>query len=157
MHKISQFRDQYAFLSNFHRHPFLYRDIEFPTAEHAFVMEKDGNLHRFILQCQGLRLKPFTLQDYLKLLPGQAKKFGRHIVLRENWDHIRTIKMLDILIAKFAVENLKMKLLQTGTAYLEEGNAWGDTFWGVCNGRGKNHLGKLLIKVRDYYNKDLPF
>jgi predicted NAD-dependent protein-ADP-ribosyltransferase YbiA (DUF1768 family) len=33
---------------------------------------------------------------------------------------------------------------------LIEGNWWGDTYWGVCNGVGENHLGKLLMKIRDY-------
>ena len=32
---------------------------------------------------------------------------------------------------------------------LIEGNVWNDTFWGVCNGKGHNHLGKILMKVRD--------
>lgn len=38
----------------------------------------------------------------------------------------------------------------TGDAELIEGNNWGDTFWGVCNGRGENMLGKLLMEIRDY-------
>jgi len=39
-------------------------------------------------------------------------------------------------------------LLKTGTQDLVEGNTWGDTFWGVCRGKGKNHLGRLLMLVR---------
>lgn len=30
-----------------------------------------------------------------------------------------------------------------------EVNNWGDTYWGVCNGIGDNHLGKILMKIRD--------
>ena len=42
----------------------------------------------------------------------------------------------------------------TGDAELIEGNTWHDNYWGVCscskcNGRGKNRLGKLLMKVRE--------
>ena len=39
-------------------------------------------------------------------------------------------------------------LLATGKATLVEGNSWGDTFWGVCRGKGKNMLGKILMRVR---------
>ena len=40
-------------------------------------------------------------------------------------------------------------LLATGEEYLVEGNTWGDKYWGVCGGIGLNHLGKLLMQVRD--------
>lgn len=42
-----------------------------------------------------------------------------------------------------------MQLLATGTRYLEETNTWGDTYWGVCEGKGLNMLGKTLMQVRD--------
>jgi len=42
-------------------------------------------------------------------------------------------------------------LLQTGDEELIEGNKWGDRFWGVCKGKGKNNLGKILMKIRDVY------
>ncbi len=44
--------------------------------------------------------------------------------------------------------DLREKLLATGDRKLVEGNTWGDTFWGVCRGNGKNHLGKILMKIR---------
>jgi hypothetical protein len=43
---------------------------------------------------------------------------------------------------------LKQLLLATGDKELIEGNTWGDTFWGVCNGIGQNHLGKILMAKR---------
>ncbi len=30
-----------------------------------------------------------------------------------------------------------------------ERNTWNDTFWGVCKGKGENHLGILLMEIRD--------
>lgn len=36
-----------------------------------------------------------------------------------------------------------------------EGNTWGDKFWGVCDGEGENHLGKLLMEVRAELTKHL--
>jgi hypothetical protein len=44
---------------------------------------------------------------------------------------------------------LGAKLVATGDEELVEGNYWGDTFWGVCRGVGQNHLGKILMKVRE--------
>lgn len=41
------------------------------------------------------------------------------------------------------------KLLNTGDAYIEETNKWGDTFWGVSKGIGENNLGKILMGIRD--------
>ena len=38
--------------------------------------------------------------------------------------------------------------MATGDAELVEGNTWNDTYWGVCNGVGHNHLGKILMQVR---------
>lgn len=45
--------------------------------------------------------------------------------------------------------DLAQKLIATGNAYLEEGNQWGDKFWGTVNGNGENMLGKILMKERD--------
>lgn len=58
--------------------------------------------------------------------------------------------MYEICLAKFTQnENLKLKLLETEDAYLEEGNDWGDKEWGLVNGNGKNKLGKILMRIRD--------
>ncbi len=58
--------------------------------------------------------------------------------------------MTDLVSQKFANSPaLKEMLLATGDAELEEGNHWGDCFWGVCAGIGQNHLGKILMRLRD--------
>lgn len=49
--------------------------------------------------------------------------------------------------------DLKDKLIATGDEYLEEGNTWNDTYWGVCRGKGKNILGKILMRVREELKK----
>lgn len=54
-----------------------------------------------------------------------------------------------LVLLKFAQNSdLRYRLLRTGDAYLEETNNWGDKFWGVCDGEGENHLGKIIMKVR---------
>ena len=42
------------------------------------------------------------------------------------------------------------KLLDTGNAELQEGNNWGDRYWGVDlkTGYGENRLGRIIMKVR---------
>jgi predicted NAD-dependent protein-ADP-ribosyltransferase YbiA (DUF1768 family) len=56
--------------------------------------------------------------------------------------------MRSLLRQKFAHPSMRERLLATGDEELIEGNWWGDTFWGVCNGEGQNQLGKLLMRVR---------
>lgn len=57
--------------------------------------------------------------------------------------------MRELLKQKFAKEPFRTWLLNTGNEQLVEGNTWGDTFWGVCNGKGKNYLGALLMEIRE--------
>ena len=51
--------------------------------------------------------------------------------------------------------DLRSLLVATGDRELIEGNTWGDTFWGVDKntGQGENHLGRILMELRDHYNR----
>ena len=70
--------------------------------------------------------------------------------MRSDWEGVKLQVMEDLLVQKFAHAELKTQLSQTGNALLVEGNYWGDSFWGVDNRKGgQNHLGKLLMKIRD--------
>ena len=57
---------------------------------------------------------------------------------------------------KYLQESLKSKLLSTGDCLLEEGNWWGDKFWGVDikTREGENHLGKIIMQVREELRND---
>ena len=69
--------------------------------------------------------------------------------MREDWDRIKKRIMFKLVKDKFTRdETLRTKLLGTGNDLLVEDNTWGDTYWGKCNGKGKNHLGKILMRVR---------
>ena len=48
-----------------------------------------------------------------------------------------------------SIPELRTKLADTEDEELIEGNTWNDTYWGVCRGVGENHLGKLLMEVRE--------
>lgn len=73
--------------------------------------------------------------------------------LRENWEEIKLIVMRTCLRQKFATEPFRTKLLETGDQNIQEGNTWGDEFWGVnlnkSPNRGENHLGRLIMEIRD--------
>jgi predicted NAD-dependent protein-ADP-ribosyltransferase YbiA (DUF1768 family) len=80
--------------------------------------------------------------------PGQAKRAGNNLVLRPDWEEVKIPIMRELLKQKFSNRALMYKLRQT-KGELIEGNNWGDTFWGVCKGQGENHLGRLLMEIRD--------
>lgn len=131
---IKEFKGQYYFLSNYYNAEVTYNGITYKNNEAAFQAQKD----------------PKKTSSFAHLDPSQAKRKGRSVKLRHNWDKIKEQIMYEICLAKFTQnENLKLKLLETEDAYLEEGNDWGDKEWGLVNGNGKNKLGKILMKIRD--------
>ena len=136
MEVIREFIDAYAFLSNFYHSPVKYRNLIYLNAEAAFQAQKES--------CEKDK------EQYTRMNPAQAKLVGRNCNLREDWEEIKEQTMYEIVKAKFAQnEALARLLLATGDAYLEEGNWWHDTTWGVCNGVGQNKLGKILMRVRE--------
>ena len=90
--------------------------------------------------------------------PGKAKRAGKYLQLRFDWNDVKLSIMEDLVREKF-INNweLSEKLLNTKDAELIEGNCWGDTFWGMDLRHnppiGGNHLGKILMKVRDELKK----
>jgi ribA/ribD-fused uncharacterized protein len=87
--------------------------------------------------------------------PRFAKKQGRTLVLRSDWDQVRLTVMEACLQQKFQCPQLRKALLKTYPYYLEETNTWRDTYWGVCNGIGENQLGRLLMNIREAARKEL--
>lgn len=81
--------------------------------------------------------------------PALAKRMGKACPIRPDWEEIKEQTMLSCLRKKFTPGSHFAKLLlETGEQELIEENYWGDTYWGVCKGVGKNRLGVLLMKVR---------
>lgn len=134
---IDSFDNEYAFLSNFYEVPVKWEGITYPSNEHAFQAAKSLN--------PACRLEVAAAGT-----PGKAKRMGRNLQLRSDWENVKYDIMLDIVLAKFHQHlDLAEALLDTGNAELIEGNWWNDTTWGVCNGVGKNWLGKILMTVRE--------
>jgi len=135
---ITNFSKENEFLSNFYPCTIIYEDITYPTTEAAYQAAKTLN----VLERREVAAAA---------TPGLAKKMGRKLKMRMDWEDVKISVMEQCLRLKFANPELKKKLLDTGEEYLVEGNYWGDVFWGVCNGKGENHLGILLMKLREEY------
>lgn len=132
---ILEFNGKYKFLSNFYEARFTYLGKEYPTAEHAYQASKAK-----------LVVQQYWVREAVG--PGEAKRRGRKVVLRDDWEEVKLEVMYQICKAKFQNNELGKALIQTGKAKLVEGNYWHDTFWGVCNGVGSNHLGNILMRIR---------
>ena len=138
---IVEFDGQYAFLSNFYPSPFVHEGIVYPTNEHFFQAMKtlDVEIRKAIAAAP---------------TPGAAKRMGRHVSLRPDWEKIKVDVMRTGLMLKFTDAALAEKLLATGDEELIEGNFWHDNTWGSCqcdacfNIPGRNMLGMLLMELR---------
>ena len=136
MNAIKGFRGRYRWLSNFWPAEVALDGMVFGTVEGAYQAAKTLDLdHRRAIAALAK--------------PGQAKRYGRKLKVRDDWEEVKLAVMEDLLRQKFAHSDLRQKLLGTGDAYLEEKNSWHDHFWGVCDGKGENHLGRLLMKIRN--------
>jgi len=143
MNAITRFSGEYEFLSNFYPSPIIHNGLLFKTVEHAFQAEKSVDEEIW---------KVFAYEVYT---PGDAKRKGRLITMRPDWDEIKYDRMKLFVHKKFKLPPLRKFLLDTGDAHLEEGNNHGDTTWGTVNGKGRNWLGKILMEVREEKRKEM--
>lgn len=86
--------------------------------------------------------------------PQNAKTLGRQILIKPEWDFFKMDTMEQLVRNKFKNSRLRTMLRFTEKRPLIEENTWHDTFWGICicaehDGDGENHLGRILMKVRD--------
>lgn len=136
MEKIDFFRGEYDWLSNFYYSPVTINDKRYNTNEHFFQA------------CKATIKSDHELIRKAKT-PAIAKRLGRQILIREDWNKIRDEIMLKGVKEKFFQHiDLAQKLIETKNAILIEGNYWKDEYWGVYNGNGKNKLGEILMYVR---------
>ncbi len=127
-HTIHSFTGSYRFLSN-------------------FFIEPDGSHVEGEYQAHKVWPVDWRIAD---MSPSQAKRVGQALPLRHDWERIKIIVMRTLVTRKFDDHpTLALQLLNTLDAELIEGNYWNDTYWGVCRGVGENHLGKILMQVRD--------
>ena len=134
---VKEFRNKYHFLSNFFLVKINIDDFEYNSTEHYF---------------QSMKFIDPKIQEQIRNAPTPsiAKKFAKKFMRRKEWYEIRLDVMERALRVKFDIPEMREKLIATDDMYLQEGNRWKDTFWGVDlkTGKGKNHLGRLLMKIR---------
>lgn len=142
---ILTFFGEYRFLSNFWMATFSWDGVVWPHAEAAYQAAKTLDLDR--------------RQEFVRMGPVEAKRAGKLVELRNDWDEVKVVIMHEIVFAKFDQNpHLKELLLQTGNRRLEEGNTWNDRVWGICppgSNKGLNHLGQILMLVRAQLRGDI--
>jgi ribA/ribD-fused uncharacterized protein len=125
-----------TYLSNFYESVILHDGMLYRNAESAFQASK----------CT----EPKDRLLFQSLLGAEAKALGKKVIMREDWNEVRLSIMWDVLQAKFAQHpDLIAKLIATGDEEIIEGNTWNDKFWGKYNGEGMNHLGIMLMAIRE--------
>jgi len=129
----------YGEFSNFSGFP-VYVDGEWwSTSEHYF---------------QAMKYETEELQNWVQFAPTpmEAANRGRNpkFPKRKDWDVVRHVYMEKALLDKYQRhEELRELLLSTGDSFIYE-HTKNDCYWGDCGDRsGKNHLGLLLMKVRN--------
>lgn len=134
---IEQFTGQFANFSNFAPCEVELWGRKYPSVEHAFQSAKN-NGEEWKVFCQ-------TTSS-----AGKVKKAARQVELINTWEDLKVQVMQWLVWCKFQKEPFKSLLLSTGEQYIQEGNWWNDTFWGVNlkTGMGKNVLGYILMETR---------
>lgn len=142
---IDKFDEDYAFLSNFYPVNLTVYGITYQNSEAAFQSLKTLDIQA--------RKNLFS-----KASAKESKKLGRKIKLRSDWEFVKQEDMDYVVECKFYQNpELLQKLIDTGNEELVEGNTWHDNYWGNCtcekckNIPGENHLGKILMRIREKY------
>jgi len=135
--QIDSFRGDFGFLSNFYESSIWVDGERYPTVEHAYQAAKatDPTTAKMIREAK---------------TPGIAKRLGYSCQLPVDWDSRKVSVMRALVTEKFKNPLLRSLLLATEDVPLIEGNTWNDRFWGVCKGVGQNHLGQILMEVREF-------
>ena len=140
--EIRSFRGKNAYLSNFYPCNIIYDGMTYKNLEAAFQAAK----------CSDLTAR----SQFQSLDPAEAKKLGRTVALRDDWEKIKLIVLSELVRVKFiGFPELLDCLLATGGAYLSEDNTWHDNYYGNCTCTkcqdipGQNYLGHILMQLRE--------
>lgn len=135
---IKELTGQYRFLSNFWSCFIDWEGDRYPSVENAYQAAK----------CR----KSSDRHQFVSIKASEAKRLGQVIEMNPVWESMKLDVMYELVKQKFTEPRLKQMLLETGDEDIQEGNWWGDRFWGTVNGVGANHLGKILMRVRSELN-----
>ena len=140
---ILEFSGEYRWLSNFYPCVVELDGVQYPSTENAYQAAKTLIIRE--------------RKDFPNVSAAHSKKMGKLVTKRKDWDSVKLSVMQDLLWQKFTQDRFKELLLKTGNTKIIEGNTWGDVYWGVCDGKGKNHLGVSIMKIRTALQTGLSF
>ncbi len=158
---------QGSWLSNLYACPVILNGITYPSVEHGYQRAKFMHLDWTTLPevtkdalKEHLRSKGYAApiafdasMFTLDSLPSGMSKSIANILrdgglIDKDWHERSVATMIELLLQKYHYDEFETKLLSTGNKVLVEGNTWNDTFWGICEGKGRNLLGKALMEIR---------
>jgi ribA/ribD-fused uncharacterized protein len=135
---IKAFKDEYRWLSNFVPAKIVLDGVLYLSVEHAYQSAKSDKPEwkRF---CQ------------TEINPVIVKRNSKEVILLSYWDNIKDDIMEYCIRQKYNQAPYKQLLLNTKDQIIQEGNYWGDKYWGIClkTGEGQNKLGRLIMQIRD--------
>ncbi|TRM64439.1 DUF1768-domain-containing protein, partial [Schizophyllum amplum] len=136
-------KPHYGF-TNLSKHNVFYDGKLYPTSEHLFQALKF------------LKVKP-DLAEHIRMCsdkPRRAIEEAHRLrkSRRSDWKDVRIRMMYRAIRHKFKQHHtLRQELLDTGNAKLVEASPT-DDFWGIGkDGKGRNELGKALMRLRDEF------
>lgn len=144
--RFSKTDKKYGCFSNFYPCKVEFDGIVYQNSEAAWQAQKTLATHKRM--------------EFAQMTASNAKRAGRRVTLREDWEEVKYNLMVEVLRAKFTqIEELGKVLKSTGDATIVENTTgWHDNLWGSCSCprcddiTGQNLLGKALMQVRDELN-----
>jgi predicted NAD-dependent protein-ADP-ribosyltransferase YbiA (DUF1768 family) len=154
---IERFRGEYFPFSNMYPLPeWIEADcgVLVPTSEHAYMANrfKDTRTQLAVAAARGLETSNAIYKDGLA-----AKKLAHELIAAGEElsaaDPIARIALMRRVVSQKVNRNDAVRSLLTNTdeQEIQEGNDWGDTFWGVSpvgSAIGQNNLGKIYMELR---------
>jgi len=147
---IQGFIGAFEFLSNFYKSSFVYDSRTWRTVEHAY---------------QAFKSEDHDVQEGIRelLSPGKAKRAGKEVVMRDDFEEHKDHLMWMLVFQKFSQNKaLRTALLDTGECEIIEVNDWHDQYWGACyctlcedfDKPNQNRLGMTLMNVRKAFQDE---
>lgn len=134
------FNNNYFFLSTF-----------YPCTIHLTI---DGKICSFLnVEAAYQAQKNPAIADKFSDIKGmEAKQFDKTLIITvPDWEHYKVKAMALALHEKYKNRVLLFQLKSIEGEIIND-TPWGDTYWGITKGEGKNILGKLLTCIRDSNN-----
>jgi ribA/ribD-fused uncharacterized protein len=149
-------QNEYNAFSNYYKINFEYENLLYSSSEHAYHSKKFNDEW----YCEEIRKAktPSVSKELGNMKSGQWSKDGVKSLIKEaksrkikiipNWNEIKNDIMYEILCEKFKDKKLRKLLKNTGNKLIRECSPY-DDYWGIGRyGKGENHLGLILMKIR---------